>query len=242
MYPIPFHRLAAAYPILANVEPELSADLVATSHAFACARREVLFETGTPCLGLPLLVEGAVRVSRTLASGQDVPLHRVGPGDLCALSVHALLAHEPHVARALAVDEVKGVFVPSDVFRALLERDAGVRRHVVGALAGRVASLVGVIEQVAATRLDERLARLLVDRGPVLSVTHQALADELGTAREVVSRILEGFETRGAVRLRRGRVEVLDRTRLAPPARHPAPRRVSAGRLPTPPPAALLAG
>jgi CRP/FNR family transcriptional regulator len=72
-----------------------------------------------------------------------------------------------------------------------------------------------LIEEIAMTRVDERLADLLVSRGPVLKATHQALADELGTAREVVSRILEHFEHNGLVRLRRARVDVLKPRHLA---------------------------
>jgi CRP/FNR family transcriptional regulator len=222
--PAAFDRLVAAYPALAHVPTALAADLVATARPFTCAPSDLLFDTGAPCDGLPLLLAGTVRVSRRLANGQDVPLYRVGRGELCALSLHALLSRTPHVARAQAVDEAAGVLVAADALHALLEAEAGFRRHVVGALASRVAGLVATVEQVSAVRLDERLARLLVERGPVLAVTHQALADELGTAREVVSRILEGFGMRGAVRLRRGRVEVLDPTRLAPGPRVPVPR------------------
>jgi CRP/FNR family transcriptional regulator len=216
---IPFHRLAAAYPTLASLPPALAAELSAASQPLVAAPRDVLFERGSPCAGLPLLLHGTVRVSRPLASGQDVPLYRVGPGDLCALSLHGLIARTPHVASAHAVDDVHGVLVPAEVVMALVDTVPVFRHDVLAALGSRVASLVAIVEQVAAVRLDERLARLLVERGPVLLATHQALADELGTAREVVSRILEGFEARGGVRLRRGRVEVLDRTRLAPAPR-----------------------
>jgi CRP/FNR family transcriptional regulator len=216
---IPFNRLAASYPTLANVSPALATELLAAGRSFSAAPRDVLFDTGAPCAGLPLVLGGTVRVSRPLANGQEVTLYRLGPGELCALSLHALLGHAPHVARAQAENDVHGVLVPAEIVTAALDADATFRHHVLSTLASRLGTLVAVVEQVSVVRLDERLARLLTERGPVLTITHQALADELGTAREVVSRILEAFATRGAVRLRRGRVEVLDRSLLGPAPR-----------------------
>lgn len=212
-------RLTAAYPALSNVAPALAADITAQSHPFAASARTPLFEPGHACEGLPFVVSGAIGVSRPLPNGQDVPLYRVGPGDLCAVSVHALLSRSPYAARLQALDDVHGVMLPAELVFALVDAEPPFRHALLHALASRVGSFVGLVEQVAAARLDERLARLLVERGPVLTVTHQALADELGTAREVVSRILEAFKTRGGVHLRRGRVEVLDAARLGPVVR-----------------------
>jgi CRP/FNR family transcriptional regulator len=230
--PTPFDRLVASYPSLGNVSPALAAEVAATSRPFAVMAGQVLFEPGAQCTGLPLVLHGTVRVSRPLANGQEVPLYRIGPGDLCALSLQGIIGRTPHVARAQALDDVHVVLVPAEVVMAMVDADAAFRHHVLTALGTRVTALVGIVEQVAAVRLDERLARMLIERGPVLLVTHQALADELGTAREVVSRILEGFKSRGGVRLRRGRVEVLDRTHLGPaprqPGRQPLPAHVPA--------------
>ena len=90
------------------------------------------------------------------------------------------------------------------------------RHEVFGLFASRLCFLMTLIEEMAMTRLDERLADLLISRGPVVMATHQALADELGTAREVVSRILEHFEQNGLVRLQRARVDVLEPNGLKP--------------------------
>jgi CRP/FNR family transcriptional regulator, anaerobic regulatory protein len=100
-------------------------------------------------------------------------------------------------------------------FRTLVDEDPAFRNLVFGLFAARLSSLMTLIEEMAMTRLDERLADLLVSRGPVILATHQALADELGTAREVVSRILEHFADNGLVRLQRARVDVIDARHLA---------------------------
>ncbi len=206
--------LIEAYPSLGGLPAPLAADLLNSAHQLRLHAGEVLFEPGMDCDALPLVTRGVIRLSRTLGSGQDVPLYRVAPGGVCALSMHALLARTPHVARAEAVDETGVTLVPAPLLHALVAGHPPLRLFLLAETAARAATLVSVVDHVAA-RLDERLALLLAERGPVLVVTHQALADELGTAREVVSRILEHFEANGAVRLRRGRVEVVDRVRLA---------------------------
>jgi CRP/FNR family transcriptional regulator len=218
--------LVEAYPAFRGLPQPLAADLASTARAIRAPAGHLLFEAGMDCEGVPFVLRGTVRVVRTLPSGQDVPLYRLTPGTMCALSVHAALARTPHVARAEFVDDAQVVIVPAVLMHALLAGHAPLRLFLLTDVAARGASLVTVIDQVAA-RLDERLAHLLSERGPVLTVTHQELADELGTAREVVSRILEGFENHGAVRLRRGRVEVLDRSRLTRLPRKAVPLRES---------------
>jgi len=79
----------------------------------------------------------------------------------------------------------------------------------------RLAEVMELVEEVAFRRLDERLARLLVERGPVIEATHQKLAEELGSVREIVSRLLRSFESRGWVRLERERITLLEPQSLA---------------------------
>ena len=185
-----------------------------------CAPRDVLFEPGTPCAGLPLLV---ARPHPRLAAARERSGRAALPGraraDLRAVVPRRCCRRRCTWHAASRSRRSSGVIIPGATVHAWLRSHAPFRDLVLTTVAARVAGLVSVVEQAAAGRLDERLAHLLVERGPVLCVTHQALADELGTAREVVSRILEGFETHGAVRLRRGRVEVVDRSRLTPPPR-----------------------
>src|SRR5205085_340308 len=202
--------LIDAYPSLGGLPAPLAADLVASTRHVRAPAGQILFEPGMDCDALPLVTRGLVRVSRTLPGGQDVQLYRLSPGSVCALSIHALLARTPYIARAEVIEDAGITLLPAPLLHALVAGHPPLRMFLLSEAAARTAALVAVIDHVA-SRLDERLAHLLTERGPILVVTHQALADELGTAREVVSRILESFEANGAVRLRRGRVEVLDR-------------------------------
>ena len=195
------------YPLFARVQSELQPVRAADGHE--------LFNVGDSCTVLPLLASGAVRVFKPLPTGRAMPLYKLGPGEFCVLSVSCLLGDVVYPAAARAAGDVVGAALPKALFRTLVDEDTAFRNQVFGLFATRLCFLMSLIEEMAMTRLDERLADLLVSRGPVILTTHQALADELGTAREVVSRILEHFADNGLVRLQRARVDVVDPGHLA---------------------------
>jgi CRP/FNR family transcriptional regulator len=204
-----------AYPVLTQLPARLQARVQSELHPIRATNGRALFNVGDSCTALSLLVSGAVRVLKPLPTGRAMPLYKLEPGEFCVLSVSCLLGDVLYPAAACAAGEVVGAALPKALFRTLVDEDTAFRHEVFGMFATRLCFLMTLIEAMAMTRLDERLAALLVTRGPVILATHQALADELGTAREVVSRILEHFEDSGLVRLRRARVEVLDPQHLA---------------------------
>ena len=174
-----------------------------------------LFGVADRCAALPLVVDGAIRVIKPLTNGKSLPLYKLERGELCVLSVSCLLADVVYPAAAQAASDVTGATLPKSLFRTLVDDAPAFRNEVFGVFAMRFCLLMTLIEEMSVTRLDERLADLLISRGPVVHATHQALADELGTAREVVSRILEHFETDGFVRLRRAHIDVIGAENLA---------------------------
>jgi len=182
----------------------------------------VLFDAAQPCRGFPLVLEGAVRVAKLAPNGREILLYRVEPGQGCILSGGCLLGHSDYSARGAAESAVTLLSLPPALFQALLLESEPFRRFVFGMYGERLAEVMELVEEVAFRRLDERLAQLLVQRGPRLDTTHQKLADELGSVREIVSRLLRGFEERGWVRLERERISVLDPQGLR--ALYPAPR------------------
>jgi CRP/FNR family transcriptional regulator len=202
------------YPVLGRLPGRLRARVRDELRPFRAADEQQLFGVGDSCSGVPLITRGSVRVLKPLPAGRVLPLDRVAPGELCVLSVCGLLSDVVYPAAGKATGDVVGATLPKALFRTLVD-EAIFRNEVFAGFAARLWLLMALIEEMAITRLDERLADLLVARGPVIRATHQALADELGTAREVVSRILEHFEADGLVRLRRAHVEVLKPQRLA---------------------------
>jgi CRP/FNR family transcriptional regulator, anaerobic regulatory protein len=179
----------------------------------------VLFRPGQPCRGFPLLLEGSVRVSQTSAGGREIVLYHVEPGQGCLLSGGCLLGHSDYAASGVAETEVSLISIPPALFQELLVEHEPFRRFVFGMYNERLAQVMQLVEEVAFRRLDARLAQLLVSRGPVLEATQQQLADELGSVREIVSRLLRQFEERGWVELGRERITVRDARALSELAR-----------------------
>ena len=178
---------------------------------------EVLFRPGDPARGWVVIEAGRVRVSLTADTGREVVLYRLGAGDSCLLTTSALLSDETMLAEAVAETDVEARLVPVAAFERLIAEDANFRRAVLCNYAERVADLVVVIQDVLFHALSERLARFLLARarGGAIETTHQAIASELGSAREVVTRTLQRFERDGLIRAERGRIAVLDAAGLA---------------------------
>lgn len=221
--PTEHQKIFEAYPLLRQLPAHLLARIRSELQPVLAADGHELFKVGDSCTALPLLVSGSVRVIKPLPTGREMPLYTLGSGEFCGLSVSCLLADAVYPAAGRAAGDVAGAAMPKPLFQTLVDEDRAFRNQVFGLFAARLCFLMTLIEEMAVTRLDERLADLLISRGPVILATHQALADELGTAREVVSRILEHFEHNGLVRLRRARVDVVAPHHLARLSRARAP-------------------
>jgi len=169
----------------------------------------VLFDEHQPCLGFPFVLDGAIRVSKPAANGRELPLYRVLPGESCIISSSCLLGHADYNARGIATHDTTLALLPRPLFDELLAQP-GFRDFVFHLFSERIAELMQLIEEVAFHKLDQRLASLLLGRGRIVRATHQQLADELGSVREMVSRLLKGFAEQGLVRLTREQVEILD--------------------------------
>lgn len=175
----------------------------------------LLFGAHQPCSGFPLLLRGSVRVTKTAPNGREILLYRVEPGQGCILSGGCLLGHSEYSASGIAETDVTFLRIPPPLFQELILNHEPFRSFVFGMYGERLAEVMELVEEVAFRRLDARLARLLAERGPIVEATHQNLADELGSVREIISRLLRGFEERGWVKLERERVTVLDAAALA---------------------------
>ncbi|MDE2456845.1 MAG: Crp/Fnr family transcriptional regulator [Burkholderiales bacterium] len=203
-------RLAALYPLLASL-PAAERDAVLEHEArlIAAPASARLFDEGSPCPGFPMLLSGAVRVARGSPGGRSLELYRVTPGEICIVSASCLFGQGTIAAHGETVEPSEIVLLSPAGFERWAE-NPGFRRQVFGTLADRIADLMVLVEAVAFQRVDERLARKLLAQGPVVHSTHQGLADELGTVREIVTRLLRRFERAGWVLLARERIEVVD--------------------------------
>lgn len=203
---------AALYPALAHVSPAWNAADGAQGPLQVPAGT-VLFEEHAPCQGFPLVLEGEVKVSRSSGDGRTLELYRVVPGELCLVSCACLFRSQPLSAQGVTTRPTTLLLIAPPLFAQWLETPA-FRNEVLGLFAERMADLTGLIDAVAFQRLDQRLATALLGRGTHLALTHQALADELGTVREIVTRLLHRFERSGWVELSRECITIRDSVAL----------------------------
>jgi len=201
--------LRELYPVLDNLESELRRRLFGEAQALTVPDGTVLFDEQQPCRGLPFLVRGGVRVVKAAANGRELPLYRVLPGETCIISSGCLLGHADYNARGVAEGETTLVVLPRPLFDELLAAPA-FRDFIFRLFTERIAELMQLIEEVAFRKLDQRLAALLLGKGRIVRTTHQQLADELGSVREIVSRLLKGFADQKLVGLGREQIEILD--------------------------------
>lgn len=203
-------RLTAQYPAVAALPAALREDVLATeAQVLTVPAQTPLFQEGTPCQGFPMVLQGEVRVARGAQNGRSLELYRVGPGELCVASTSCLFGHSLLMAHGSTTEATELVVLTPRGFDRWVA-DAGFRQFVFGVFADRLADLMGLVEAVAFQRLDQRLAGALLGHGPVVATSHQALADELGTVREIVTRLLKRFERAGWLRLGRERIELKD--------------------------------
>lgn len=207
-------RLLPLYPVLAALPGDLRIQVLRDETRLVKApAASILFDEGAPCQGFPLLLSGEIRVARGSPQGRALELYRVTPGELCVASTSCLFGHTPLVAHGIAVNACELLALSPRGFEQWVAIEP-FRRFVMGTFADRLADLMSLAEAVAFQRLDQRLAAALLGRGGSIHGTHQSLADELGTVREIVTRLLQRFERSGWVRLARERIELLDAAAL----------------------------
>jgi CRP/FNR family transcriptional regulator, anaerobic regulatory protein len=200
------------YPALAQVLPSLES-LGPTMAPIKVPTQTILFDANAPCQGFPLVLEGEIKVSRHALDGRSLELYRVVPGELCLVSSASLFRSTPLAAQGISTRPTRLLLITPTVFAQWLETPP-FRNAVLGLFAERMADLTGLIDAVAFQRLDQRLAACLLGRGPDLALSHQQLANELGTVREMVSRLLRRFEREGWVELARERILIRDSAAL----------------------------
>ncbi|WP_043420884.1 Crp/Fnr family transcriptional regulator [Azonexus hydrophilus] len=207
-------QLLTLYPALAGLPEARIAQLLQAPTANLPAGTTV-FSENQPCAGFPLLLAGSIKVVKQAASGRELMLYRVVPGGSCIISSSCLLGRSDYNARGIAETPLSLLLLPVGEFARLLVDHAPFRDFVFHLFAERIGELMQLVEEVAFARLDQRLAKLILARqSDTLNVTHQQLADELGSVREIVSRLLKGFAAQGLVSLGREHLTVTDRDGL----------------------------
>ena len=207
-------RLLQLYPMLRELPAAERDSLLSSASVMHVPAGTVMFDENQPCQGFPLLLSGSIRVIKAAPNGRELQLYRVVPGESCILTSSCLLGHTRYQARGVSEEALEMVLLPANSFNTLFGKHEAFRNYVFHLLSERLTDLMQLVSAVAFQKLDQRLARLLVNKPSPIHSTHQALADELGSAREIVSRLLKGFAEQGWVKLGREQIEVTDTASL----------------------------
>jgi CRP/FNR family transcriptional regulator, anaerobic regulatory protein len=210
----PYYRLHELYPVLGSIPKADLDNVLKNAQIVNLKSGEVVFEELQSCNAFPFVLSGTVKVVKRSVTGREIALYNVMPGDACVVSSACLLGDKPYNAIGVVQSDCELVMMPADDFNQLLSIRA-FRELIFSLFSKRVLDLMLLIDEVAFRKLDQRLVRLLINQGPAIEASHQLLADELGTVREMITRTLNAFADRQLVLLSRGSIQVLDQQGLA---------------------------
>jgi CRP/FNR family transcriptional regulator len=211
-------RWLAAFPELNELEDAQRGELLGAIQFSRLREGDVAYRQGQHCHNYVMCIEGQTRVFKTSESGREILLYQVGPGETCVLTTSCLIAGSPFPAESTAETDVLHAALPASTFHRLMGSSPRFRKFVLDNYGDLLSSLIMLVDEVAFASLDLRLARrLLAEANPegIVAKTHQQLALDLGSVREVISRYLSEWERMGWVQASRGSIEVKNRSALA---------------------------
>ncbi len=211
--PQDFQRIAQTLPVLKNANRELMREFQQAAFVAQIPAGKDVFVEGDDVEAIALLISGVVRVYKIGETGREITLYRFGLGQSCILTANAILSRQSFPAIATVEQDAEAVMIPATTFREWVQRYDVWRNFVYDLLSQRLVSMMEIVDEIAFRRMDARVASLLLSRcqsEQPIRVTHQEIAAELGSSREVISRILEDFAVNKAIRSARGTIDVLN--------------------------------
>lgn len=205
------------FSVFRDAQPETRREMLGAARPVTLKKDTIYIDDGGRTDVMALVGDGHLRVFKTSESGREITLYGVGSGEICLLNLLCVLTGIRAPATARVEETVKAVVFKGEDFRRWIGSDAAIRAEVFTLLAGSVVATMSLVEEIAFKKMDVRLAAYLWaqlpdhDRaGGQVELTHEQIAADLGSAREVISRLLKEFERQGAVSLGRGRITLSD--------------------------------
>lgn len=201
------------FPALMEVEDDFWRQVANSAKEIVVPAGTTVFSDGDVCQNYIMVLEGITRVYKTFENGREMLLYRVNTGETCSLTTSILLAGGKYTASAITETECRAMVIPVQLFHEAFDQSKGFRDFVCSNFGGRIRDFILLLESIATRHVDVRLARWMLENKSddnQIEVSHKALAFELGTVREVVSRHLKEFEENGWVKLSRANIELLD--------------------------------
>ena len=212
-----FLRAEHALPFLQKALPEFLREFRQEAFFMRIPKGRDVFLEGDRVEAIALLIAGVVRVYKIGETGREITLYRFGNGESCILTANAILSQANFPAVATVEREAEAIMIPAGKFREWVKRYDLWREFVFDLLSQRLSTVMALVDEVAFRRMDARLAGLLAERARAsnpIRMTHQEIAAELGSSREVISRLLDDLAEEGILNSSRGEIEVMDRGAL----------------------------
>ena len=206
-------QLLKLYPQLENEQSEEWLNILNNTQIMDAPADTVLATVGSNCTNFMLLLNGNVRIYQDDENGREMTLYRISPGDVCLMSLNSLIHERPFRANAKSETDISMILFSADEFHKAMKVSDAFRMLILSSLVDTVCTMVQSFYDTAFEPLDMRLACLLgrlFERAgsDSLDITHQELSQELGTTREVVSRLLKKLEQQECIVLKRGKILV----------------------------------
>ncbi len=192
--------------------PALVSEILSISNIKTIPGDVQIYSEGDSCSAIAFVISGEIRVFKIGEGGREITLYEIERGETCILNASCILSNMSYPAHALTVLDSELLLVPAQEFRRILDRFEEMRDFVFNLLSRRLTSVMALVEEVAFGRMDLRLMEYIEEKSEdgYLNATHQKIANDLGTSREVVSRLLKDFERRGKIRLSRNLIQITD--------------------------------
>ena len=207
------------FPVWGSMTPQQQQTISASLVSRTVKKGAVLHSGGAGCTGLLLIKTGQLRAFILSKEGREVTLYRLFDRDICLFSASCIMRSIQFDVTISAEKDTQLWVLPSDVYKQMMEQSACVANYTSEIMASRFSEVMWLMEQVMWNSMDRRGAAFLLEEAAIqaadrLPITHESIANHLGTHREVVTRILRYLQSEGMVRLTRGAVELTDRAKL----------------------------
>lgn len=200
-------------PDLSASADELTKNLLDASNVISLPENSTVFQQGDACKNYLLVLEGNLKVFTRSENGREIVLYHLKQGDSCVLTTSCLFGNKSYPAEGKTETPVTALAIPANQFNTAIQQSEKFRNLVFSAFSSHLSDMITLVEQVAFGKIDVRLAKYLLeqhDGNNHITSTHQNIATELGSAREVISRQLKTLESKGYIIIGRGNIEIVN--------------------------------
>ncbi len=199
------------FPIFRKSNDGLTDEILSAAVYKKFAKDAFLYLEGDSCSGIAFVLTGEIRVFKIGQIGREITLYEIFPGETCILNASCILSHQKYPANAVGISDGTMIYLPHNVFQKLIATHDVMRTFIFSLFSRRLTEIIELVEEVTFGKMDQRLTDYLIEKAEndQLHTTHQKIADELGTSREVVSRLLKDFEHKEKIFLARNLIRIL---------------------------------